>query len=145
MVGHRLRVGVAHVDLMLAGADLVVGVLGLDAELLEPEHGVAAQVRAGVERRQVEVAALVEHLGGARVPEVEVLELGSDEEVVEAHRLGALDRAAQDVARIALVGRALRRADVAEHAPDGVLARARAGSRTFWDPGPRSCPTPRSR
>ena len=86
VVGHLHRVGVAHVDLVLAGADLVVGVLGVDPQLLEREHGLAAQVRAGVERRQVEVAALVEHLGRLRVAEVEVLELGSDVEVVEAHR-----------------------------------------------------------
>ena len=48
-----------------ARADLVVGVLDVDAEPLEREHRVAAHVGAGVERREVEVAALVEHLGRA--------------------------------------------------------------------------------
>ena len=121
VVGHLQRVGVAHVDLVLAGADLVVGVLGVDPELLERQHRLAAQVRAGVERRQVEVAAVVEHLGRLRVTEVEVLELGADVEVVEAHLLGALERAAQHVARIALVRRPLGRQDVAEHPPDAGL------------------------
>ena len=79
------RVRVAHVDLVLARPDLVVGVLGVDPELLEREHGLAAQVRPGVERRQVEVAALVEHLGRLRVAEIEVLELGPDVVVVEPH------------------------------------------------------------
>ena len=82
----------------------MVGVLDVDAELLEREHGLAAHVRAGVERRQVEVAALVEHLGAAAVAEEEVLELGTDVEGVEAHRLGALERPPQHVARVALVG-----------------------------------------
>ena len=63
VVGHLQRVRVAHVDLVLRGPDLVVGVLHVDAELLEREHGLAADVGAGVERRQVEVAALVEDLG----------------------------------------------------------------------------------
>ena len=63
VVGHLQRVGVAHVDLVLRRADLVVGVLDVDAQLLEREHGLAAHVRAGVERGQVEVAALVEDLG----------------------------------------------------------------------------------
>ena len=84
VVGHRQRVLVAHVDLVLGGADLVVGVLDVDAHLLEREHGVAADVGAGVERRQVEVAALVEDLGdaalGLGVAEVEELELGADVE-----------------------------------------------------------------
>ena len=47
------------------GPDLVVGVLDVDPQLLQREHRLAAHVRAGVERRQVEVAALVEHLGRA--------------------------------------------------------------------------------
>ena len=69
----------------------MVGVLDVDAELLEREDRLAAHVGAGVERRQVEVAALVEHLGrrrrsGFARAEVEVLELGADVEGVEAHR-----------------------------------------------------------
>ena len=66
VVRHLQRGGVAHVDLVLRRADLVVGVLHVDSELLEREHGLAADVRAGVERREVEVAALVEHLGRCR-------------------------------------------------------------------------------
>ena len=66
VVGHLERVLVAHVDLVLGGADLVVRVLDVDPELLEREDRLAADVGAGVERRQVEVAALVEHLGDRR-------------------------------------------------------------------------------
>ena len=134
VVRHLQRVGVAHVDLVLARPDLVVRVLHVDAELLEREHGLAAHVGAGVERGEVEVAALVEHLRhaalGARVPEVEELELGAHVEVREAHLLRALERAPQHLARVALVGLAgrasrRRRTSAPRPRPPG----ARAGSR----------------
>ena len=124
VVGHLQRVGVAHVDLVLAGADLVMGVLGVDAELLERQHGLAPQVRAGVERGQIEIAALVEHLGGLGVAEVEVLELRADVVVVKAHRACSLERPAQDVSRVALVRRALGGDDVAEHPRHALLGGA---------------------
>ena len=113
----------------------MVRVLDVDAELLEREDRLAADVRARVERGQVEVAALVEDLGhavlGARVLEVEVLELGADVVGVEAHVGRALERPAHDPARIALVGLAAGDLDVAEHPPGRVLLRhARAGRRT---------------
>ena len=61
VVGHLQRRRVAHVNFVLARANLVVAVFDVDAELFEREHGFAAHVGAGVERRQVEVAALIEH------------------------------------------------------------------------------------
>ena len=76
----------------------MVRVLHVDPELLQREHVVPRRRRSrrfGA-RRQIEVAALVEDLRhpalGAGVPEVEVLELGADVEVVEAHALGPLER-----------------------------------------------------
>ena len=126
VVGHLQRVGVAHVDLVLARPDLVVRVLDVDAELLERQHRVAPHVGAGVERGEVEVAALVEHLGALGVAEQEVLELGADVEVVEAHLVGALDRAAEHVPRVALVGLALGGEDVGEHARDAAAVLLRA-------------------
>ena len=106
----------------------MVGVLHVDAQLLEGEHGLAADVGAGVERGEVEVAALVERLGRAAVlrlgvAEVEVLELGPDVEGVEAHLLRALQRPPQHVARVALVGLAARGEHVAEHPRDALLVR----------------------
>ena len=125
VVGHRQRVLVAHVDLVLGGADLVMGVLDVDAHLLQRQHRLAAQVGAGVQRGQVEVAALVEDLGHAARrfggAEVEVLQLGADVVGVEAEVLGALQGAAQDPARVTLVGVAAGHTDVAEHAGDRVL------------------------
>ena len=50
VAGHLERALVAHVDLMLGGADLVVGVLDVDPLPLEGEHGLAADVDPGVER-----------------------------------------------------------------------------------------------
>ena len=102
----------------------MMGVLDVDSQLLQREHRLAAHVRAGVERRQVEVAAFVEHLRRARVLEQEVLELGTDVERVEAHRLRTLQRAAQHVARVALVRGPLGRDHVAEHPPHALLLRA---------------------
>ena len=74
---------------MLARADLVVGQVDVDAELLEREDRVAPHVGAGVERREVEVAALVERLASL-VLEQEVLGLEADVEVSKPIALGAL-------------------------------------------------------
>ena len=136
VVGHLEPVGEAHVDLVLRGPDLVVGVLHRDAELAQREHHVAAEVRRHVERRQVEVAALVEDLRALVVLEQEELELGPQVVVVEAHVLRARERPPHHEARVALVGLAAGLEHVAEHAPDLVglagppgqdLERARVG------------------
>ena len=124
VVGHRQRVGVAQVDLVLARRDLVVAELDADAHLLERHDRLAAQVAGDVERRQVEVAALVEAAPAAvRRLEVEVLQLRADvERVAEVRR--ALELPLQHEARVALERRAVRVLDVAEHARDAALARA---------------------
>ena len=70
-----------------------------------------------VERREVEVRADVERLGRLRVAEQEELDLGPDVER-QAQIARARHRPPQDRARVALEERALRRADVAEHARD---------------------------
>ena len=63
VVGHRQGVGVAQVDLVLAGGALVVAELDRDAHLLEHHDGVAAEVGAVVHGGVVEVAGVVERLG----------------------------------------------------------------------------------
>ena len=50
-VGHREGVGVAQVDLVLAGGVLVLGVLDRDAHLLEREHACACAGRWPGRRR----------------------------------------------------------------------------------------------
>ena len=87
LVGHRERVVVAHVDLVLRRRDLVVVVLDLDADALERLDRVVPNLGRGVLRRHREVAALVECLRALVVLEEEVLELGPDVERVEAHGL----------------------------------------------------------
>ncbi len=116
VVGHVERVRVADVDLVLRRADLVVVVLDGDAHRLERADRVAAHAGRGVHRRLREVAALVERLRPLVVLEEEVLRLGADVERVEAHRLHPLERAAEDVARVAGVRLAVGRDDVADHA-----------------------------
>ena len=104
----------------------MVGVLDPDPERLQRVDGVAAQVGAGIERREVEIAALVEDLGDAALTElvgaeVEELQLRADVEVLEPHFLGTLQRPAHHVARVALVGLAARPEHVAEQARDVAL------------------------
>ena len=118
VVRHRERVGVAHVDLVLRGPDLVVVVLDRDADCLERVDRVVAHFRRGVLRGHREVAALVDRLRALVVLEEEVLELGADVERVEAHALHPVERLAKDVARVALVRRAVRCDDVADHPRD---------------------------
>ena len=122
VVGHLERGREAHVDLVLRRADLVVDVLDRDAHLLERADGLLAQLARRVHRRHREVAALVERLRALVVLEQEVLELRADVERVEAHLLHPVERAAQHVARVALVWLAVRRDDVADHPADLGLA-----------------------
>ena len=118
VVGHRERVRVAHVDLVLRRPDLVVVVLDRDADRLERVDRVVAHLGGRVLRGHREVAALVDRLRALVVLEEEVLELGPDVERVEAHALHPLERLAEDVAGIALVRRAVGRDDVADHPRD---------------------------
>ena len=118
VVGHRERVRVAHVDLVLGRADLVVVVLDRDPDRLERVDRVVAYLGGRVLRGHREVAALVERLRALVVLEHEVLELGADVEGVEAHALHPVERFAEDVARVALVRRAVGRDDVADHPRD---------------------------
>src|SRR3954451_23027881 len=97
-----------------------MGVLHVDPQLLEREDGLASHIGAGVQGGEVEVAALVEDLRYAavlrpRTAEVEVLELGPDVEGIEAELAGPVECPAQHMTRVALVGLAAGRDDVAEH------------------------------
>ena len=88
-VGHRQRVGVPQVDLVLARGVLVEAVLDRDAHRLERADGLLAQRAGDVGRGQVEEAALVERhrrLALLRRREVEELDVGSDEERVARAR-----------------------------------------------------------
>src|SRR5947208_1539243 len=62
-----------------------MGVLDVDAELLERQHRLATEIGAGIQRGEVEVAALVEDLGRLAVAEVEVLQLSEDVREPEAN------------------------------------------------------------
>src|SRR5215210_1453943 len=124
LVGHLQGAVEAQVYLVLADADLVVRVLYVDAELLQRHDRLAPQAGRRIQRRQVEVAAVVQGFGAGGVPEVEVLELRPAEEVIEAHLAGALERPSQDVARVADIRVSVRRPDIADHAGRRSLLRA---------------------
>ena len=94
----------------------MVVVLDRDADRLERADGVVPHLGRGVERGHGEVPALVDRLGALVVLEDEVLELGADVERVEAEILHARERLPEDVARVALVRRAVGRHHVADQA-----------------------------
>ena len=126
VVGHRQRVGVAQVDLLLAGRALVVAELHRDAHLLQRVDGVPAEVGRRVVHGLVEVAAVV---GGHRHRAVvraglqqEELDLGVHV-AGEAEVAGLGELAAQHVPRVGPRRRAVGHGDVAEHPRRVVLAR----------------------
>ena len=125
-VGHDQGLVVVRVDLVLRRRHLVVRRLHGDVEAVQRAHGLLAQVVAEVGGQDVEVAALVGEFRPVAALEVEVLELGADEEV-EAHVGGPLELAAQDPARVALEGLVVAVEDVAED--------ERGASRWFCDQG----------
>ena len=63
VVGHRERVRVAEVDLVLARPELVEAVLDRDAHRLERDDRLPAQLAHHVELGEVEEAGVVERLG----------------------------------------------------------------------------------
>ena len=99
----------------------MVAVLHVDPELLQRYRRVAPHAGAGVERREVEVAARIERLGADGIAQQEVLKLRTNVKRVEAKIVGALYGAAQDVPRVALVRRALGGQNVAEDPPHALL------------------------
>ena len=108
---------------MLRATGGVEGVLHGHGHLLEREDRVATQVAGGIAHRKIEVAHVVERLGGVLVGEVVILQLGTHVEQV-AGLFGLVEHAAQGIARIAGEGLAIGSAHVAEHAGDAVVARA---------------------
>ena len=138
VVGGGQRVGVAQVDLLLAGTALVVAELHGDAHRLEHVDRLAAEVRATRLGGVVEVAAAVHGdrvLAGAgpALEEVELdLGVGVEGEALLGSRLqGALEH----VARVGVRRGAVGHHDVAEHpgggraltAPRQELERRRVG------------------
>ena len=111
----------AHAVLRAAGG--VEGVLHGHGHLLEREDRVATQVAGGIAHRKIEVAHVVERLGGVLVGEVVILQLGTHVEQI-ASLLGLAEHAAQGIARVAGKRLAIGSAHVAEHAGDAVVARA---------------------
>ena len=149
VVGRGERVGVAQVDLLLAGAALVVAELHRDAHRLEHRDRLAAEVGAARLGGVVEEAAAVDRhrlvaLLGRVLEEVE-LDLGVG---VEGEALvGRLaQRALEHVARVGVRRGAVGHHDVAEHPGRGraaVVAGATAGSGTSTGRGGRACRTRR--
>ena len=121
-IGHRERVGVAQVDLVLRGAAFVMGVFDGNPHLLERKHRVAAKIRRVIEAGQVEVATAVKQFGRLGRPEIVELELGPD---IENKALISrfVHHATEHLARVTFKRRAIGQADIAEHARHGVLRR----------------------
>ncbi len=118
VVGGRERVGVAQIDLLLAGGALVVAELHRDAHRLQHRDRLAAEVHPDVLRGVVEIAGGVARGGPLAVDglvlEQEELDLGVGVEG-EAEVGGLGQDALEDVARVGVGGRAVGHQDVAEH------------------------------
>ena len=126
VVGGDQHVVLAEVDLVLAGGDLVVRRLDVDADRLERQDDLPAHVLAEVDGREVEIAGGVVRVGGglavARLEEEELRLRSAVHRVAGGRRLG--DGALQGVPRTALEGAAVRVVDVADQPADpfaGVL------------------------
>ena len=113
VVGHRERVRVAQIDLVLARAELVEAVLDGDAHGLEREDRLLAQLAHHVDLGEVEVRRRVEGLGGPLRLEVVELHLRPGVER-EALLPRALEVALEHVARVAFERLAVETVDVAE-------------------------------
>ena len=120
-VGRRDGVGVLEVDLVLAGRDLVVRRLDLEAHLLERQDDVAPRLFAAVHGRQVEVRALVvrvdDRVAVGVAAEEEELRLRPRHEGV-AERRSLVHLLLQGHARAAGEGRAVGVVDVADQPAD---------------------------
>ena len=130
--GHEIVRGLerlrgAEIDLVLAGALLMMRGLRLNVHLLERQADLTAHVFRLVERRDVEIFAVVVGDGGrvAVLVELEQVELARG---AHGQRVAGLARAAarlpQQIAAVALERRAVRVADVAVKANDAALCRA---------------------
>ena len=98
-------------------------VLNGDAHLLKREHRFAAKVGRVVERRQIEIAALVDRLGRGIALEAEILDRRADIDRI-AHRACTLQHIHEHMARVAGSRRPVGRAQIAEHARHAIVARA---------------------
>ena len=123
VVGHGQGVGEPQVDLVLAGAALVVGELHGDAHLLEHEDRPASELVSSAARNMVEVPGVVG--GGNSAPGVPVDEVELDLGMDVAGEAGVGDLCQltfQDSPRVGAHGLAVGCQDIAEHAGDAVGA-----------------------
>jgi hypothetical protein len=77
----------------------VMHALDADPHLLQEHHGPLAKIAGDIQRREIEVAALIQRDRGLLIGEVEVFELGGQESVV-AQLAGLADDATQHRPRI---------------------------------------------
>ena len=121
-IGGGKRVAEAQIDFLLRWGRFMMRILNGNAHFLEREHGFAAKVGCVVERRQIEIAALIDGLRRRIALEAEILDRRADVDRI-AHRARALQHIHEHMARIARSRRPVRRAQIAEHARHAVVAR----------------------
>ena len=122
-IGGGKRVAEAQVDFLLRRSRFMMRVLNGNAHLLEREHRFAAKVGRVVERRQIEIAALVDRLRRGIALEAEILDRRADIDRI-AHRACTLQHIHEHMARVAGSRRPVGRAQIAEHARHAIVARA---------------------
>ena len=123
VVGGGEGVGVPQVDLVLAGAGLVVAELHRDAQVFEHAHRAAPEVVRRAAGNVVEVAGRVDRLRPvfAVLRRAKQVELDLGVRVERESAIGcALERALEHVAGVGDCRHAIGGGDVAEHAPGRV-------------------------
>ena len=115
VVRHIQRIGVTQIDLMLAGAGLVVAEFHGNTHLFQHRDGVAPEIRAVSQGGVIEVATLIERHRGVEMAEHEELDLRVDVEG-EAHVSCLLESSFQHVPRVRETRGAVGKLDIAQHA-----------------------------
>ena len=123
VVSHGEGVSIAHINFVLAGGDLVMGILNTDAHLLQGEHSFSPQVGGGIPGGHIEIAALIQGLGFLVIFKVEVFQFGADIEGVA--KVGCpLQGLFQDISGVTLEGLAAGSYNIAENSSFRVFFRA---------------------
>ena len=119
-ISHGQGIGVSHIYLVLAGGNLVVGVLNTDAHLLQGEHRLSSQVSSGVQRSHIKVASNIHGLGSPGVLKIKILKLRPD--IIGVAQVSrSLQVSLQDISGVTIKRLTSWSQDVTEHAGDAVM------------------------
>ena len=71
IIRHCQRIGVAHIDFMLAGSHFMMGIFNTDAHFFQRDNGITAQVGGSIHWSQVEITAGIQGFCALGIFEIE--------------------------------------------------------------------------